>query len=145
MAVRRARYTLIREEPMPEWTMGAMFVGSSFVCHTMEPGLLDVDAPRVAPGFYLLTPHGWEPGTSFKFTKTWALVGQDVSHQPEVSCARCAILIHAGNRDPETRGCILVGMDRHEAGGLIYRSREAMERLRDLIGGREAYLTIMED
>lgn len=148
--MRLPRFTLVREEPEAERTFGRLFMlrsngASEIVCETLEPGDADVKAPRVPPGFYLLEPHGWAPDSVVRFRQTWALVGHDVSHFPEPGVRRSAILFHAGNRDRDTRGCILVGMTRGVVGGEpgVLDSRVAMERLRDLIGGgRPAYLTI---
>lgn len=145
--MRLPRFTLLREPAGDERTFGSLFKGTAFVCHTLEPGDKDTSAPRVDPGFYLLEPHGWAPDAGVRFKQTWALVGRDVAHFPEPGVARSAVLFHAGNRDEDTHGCILVGMDRGVLGGepAVLDSRAAMERLRDLIGGgRAAYLTIVE-
>jgi hypothetical protein len=141
--MRRKRLTLIREPQKPQWTNGVLLVGSTFVCHTMEPGSEDAVSPIIDPGFYLLEPHGWEPETQLKFKRTWALVGQDVSHQPEAGTRRAAILLHAGNVDAQTRGCILVGISRSVSGSCLIESRVALEKLRDIIGNDEAFLTII--
>lgn len=144
--MRLTRLTLLRDKPEAERTMGILLLGTSLVCQTMEPGDADLEAPRVAPGFYILERHGWEPDSGARFSNTWALVGHDVSHFPEPGVRRSAILLHAGNLDEHTRGCILVGMARDRMGDepALLRSRDAMDRLRDLIGTKPAAITIME-
>lgn len=140
------RLTLIREGIEAERTHGTLFIGSSFLAYTMEPGSGDTEHPRVAPGFYLCECHGWEPDSPVRFRQTWALVGHDLSHQPEPGVPRSAILFHAGNVDEHTQGCILVGMHRGMMNGepAVHESRMAMDRMRDLIGHDAFYLTIME-
>jgi hypothetical protein len=80
-----------------------------------------------------------------RFRQTWALVGRDVSHFPEPGVARSAVLLHAGNVDEQTRGCILVGMRRGEINGepAVLDSRAAMDALRDLIGNDPFGLSIV--
>lgn len=136
--------TLLRDRPGPERTMGVLMNGQMILCQTMEPGDADTKAPRVPPGWYRCEPHGWG-SEAVRFRQTWALVGQTVSHLPEPGVPRSAVLIHPGNRDEQTRGCILVGMRRGELGGepAVLDSRVAMDALRDLIGNNPFGLTII--
>ena len=142
---RRKRLLLKREAPGKDRTFGALFIGTNWLCETMEPGDADTSHPRVEPGFYLLEPHGWEPASVMNHKRTWALVGRDVSHQPAAGIARSAVLFHEGNLDENTLGCILVGLTRGTLADepAILRSREAMAKLRDLIGPNMADLVIM--
>lgn len=144
--MKRLRFILRREKAGPDRTFGSLFLGQMWQCETMEPGNDDALEPRVDPGFYLLEPHGWDPGARVRFKRTWALVGKDVTHQPEPGVKRAAILIHAGNRDDETRGCVLVGLSRGMLLGepALLRSRDAMERLRESIGPNLAELIVMD-
>lgn len=145
MAARMKRLTLLRETPQDERTFGVLMHGQLVLCRTMEPGEKDLGAPRVAPGWYRCEPHGWGP-EAVRFRQTWALVGRDVSHFPEPGVPRSAILIHAGNTDEQTLGCILVGMRRGELNGepALLESRVAMEALRNLIGNDPFGLSIIE-
>lgn len=142
------RLVLKRDKPNNEYTYGKLYIGSKLICETMEPGILDVNAPRVKPGFYHCVPHGWEEGTRFKYKKTWALIGQDVSHQPKLGVKRAAILFHSGARDEHTLGCVLTGVSRGTSNGepslVNAYIGEAMDKMRDIIGNRQFYLTIEE-
>lgn len=143
--MRLKRLILIREKPEPDRTFGALYIRDRFICHTLEPGDEDKKAPRVPPGFYHLTPHGWEPNSGVKYRETWALNGANVSHQAEHGVPRSAVLIHSGNVDDDTRGCILPGLGLGVVNGEmgVTQSKAAVETLRDLIGNGQAYLTIM--
>ena len=141
----RKRLILKREAPGKDRTFGSLFIGSNWICDTMEPGDADTDHPRVEPGFYVLDPHGWEPASVLRHKRTWALVGRDVAHQRTDGIARSAVLFHEGNLDEHSLGCILVGLARGTLAGepAILRSRDAMAKLRDLIGPNMAELVIM--
>jgi hypothetical protein len=143
--MRKKRLVLLRQKPEAERTFGTLMWGMSFLAHTLEPGDADVDHPRLPAGFYEAVPHGWD-GESVRFKKTWALVGANVSAQPEPGIPRAAVLIHPMNTDEQTLGCIGVGMRRGEIRGepAILDSRVAMDALRDLIGHDPFYLTIVE-
>lgn len=146
----KLRLTLKRDRIEDERSMGVLFNSKNhaWVAETMEPGDADVKAPRLPPGFYHCVPHGWEPKTNLRFKQTWALVGANVSAQPEYGVPRSAVLFHDGTRDEHTLGCILTGSSRGVSKGepalLENVNGEAMERLRDLIGNNDFYLTIVE-
>ena len=144
--MRLKRLILIREKAEPERTFGALHYGSRFVAFTLEPGDADTAAPRVPAGFYHCTTHGWESNAPVKYRETWALNGSICSAQPESGVPRAAILLHAGNRDDDTRGCIIVGLKRGEIHGEpgVLESKAAMDSVRKLIGHGQFYLTIME-
>ena len=135
------RLVLTRRWFEDERTIGELWCEGEWVAFTMEPGFADVDAPRVAFGFYHLVRHDRD---EYKFRDTWALVGESVSHQPEDGIARSAVLFHKGNWDEDTRGCILLGMTlSHMNGETATRaSGDAMDRLRSFLGSADAYLTI---
>jgi hypothetical protein len=143
--VKLKRLILLREKPEAERTFGSLHWGTRLLCHTLEPGLNDVKAPRVDPGWYLCVPHGWEP-SELRYKETWALVGHGVSHQEEPGIPRCAVLFHHGNLDRNTKGCILVGMRRGVLEGepAVLDSKTAMNELRDLIGHNPFGLSIIE-
>lgn len=134
------RLTLTRDTPQGEHTYGIIEeMDGEPLCVTMEPGTNDRDFPRVPEGFYHLIEHRTENYDSV------ALVGWHVSHMPTPGVDRSAILIHAGNTDNDTRGCILVGVDRGELNGeaAILSSRIALDVLLDIVREADrAYLRI---
>ncbi len=142
------RLLLVRDAPDVEHTYGVLSVGKKIVCQTMEPGTNDVSAPRVPAGFYFCVPHGWEPNSSFRYKRTWALIGEIVSHQPMPGVPRAAVLFHSGARDEHTLGCVLTGVSRglsRGGPGLINSYvGEAMDVMRKIIGESPFFLTIKE-
>lgn len=134
------RLTLTREVPDRERTFGVLERGRDRICWTMEPGTDDRDFPRVPAGFYHLVDH-----PSDRYGTTVALIGDQVAHFYEPGIDRSTILIHAGNRDDHTKGCILVGMNRGKLQGepAVLSSKTALAKVLELIwGADEAYLTI---
>ena len=139
------RLRLIRRWHEHERTIGELYCRDEFLAFTMEPGPTE-DSPRVPPGFYYLDPHGWEPDTSLRFKRTWALVGATVSHQAEIGIPRSAVVFHKGVRDEHTLACPLLGMTITRSRGEVALSDgdEALDRLRDTIEMDLACLTICE-
>jgi len=99
------RLLLTRDLPQAERTFGVLTnqITGDVIAQTLEPGTADRDFPRVPTGFY-----GFERHESVKYGRTVALVGAEVSHYTTPGIDRSAVLIHAGNVDRETRGCIIV-------------------------------------
>lgn len=139
------RFLLTREAPRAEHTFGELAVDDARrerICWTMEPGTNDRDFPRVPTGFYALIPH---VSAQAWIGATFALVGQNVSHYPQPGVDRHAILIHAGNDDDDTKGCIIPGLRRGRLGEehAVLASREAVGILLDRIRSADrAFLTI---
>lgn len=135
------RLTLTRRWYEDERTLGELHIGSEFIAFTMEPGSADTDAPRLPTGFYHMVRHD---GNEFRYKDTWALEGRDVTHQPWPGISRSAVLIHAGNTDEQTKGCIMLGMSIGRLRGetATVASGDALNKLRGILGDAEAYLTI---
>ncbi len=142
------RLMLVRDIPDVEHTYGRLLVGTKTICQTMEPGTNDLDWPRLPAGFYLCEPHGWEPNSTFTYKRTWALIGENVSHQFKYGIPRAAVLFHSGARDEHTRGCVLTGvsrgLSRGEPGLINSYIGEAMDVMSKIIGESPFFLTIKE-
>lgn len=141
------RALVVRDTYDDERTLGQLFYEGKKIGETMEPG--DKDPFRLRAGFYFCTPHGWEEGSPRRFKRTWALIGDDVSHDPEPGIGHSAVLFHSGVRDEHTMGCILVatrrGISKDEPAILDAVQGETMDRLRRAVGGaRQFFLTIKD-
>jgi len=104
-------------------TFGILYDEDVPLCLTLEdPWKNNKKGESCIPvGWYDCVPHN---GTRFK--NTWKL---------ENVPGRSAIVIHAGNTQEDTRGCILVGrkIGSLEDGPAILESRAAMSFLRDYL------------
>lgn len=131
---------ILTRDRQPARTFGTLTIGSTRICDTLEPTEL-----MMKPGFYYCVPHGWEPNSKFFFKETWALIGEDVSHQPEIGVKHAAVLFHAGNWIRDSKACILPGtkglLDDEPA---VLSSGVAMGKMRKILGNRSFFLTIKE-
>ncbi len=124
----------------PMGTFGRLTIGD-FQCFTVERPWLDNQASVscVPEGDYILEPHSTD-----QYPDTYALVGETVSHYPEVRKARSAILFHSGNTMADLKGCIAPGLrlgwvaDRWA----VLDSRAAMKQLRWALQDVSKVLTI---
>jgi Family of unknown function (DUF5675) len=93
-----ATYTLVREPSTPDGTLGEMFdPDGGHLCFTMELPWEnnEPDKSCIPTGTYTCVPHN-----SVAHPGTWELL-----NVPD----RSEILIHTGNTDADSLGCILVG------------------------------------
>lgn len=111
-------------------TIGKLFVydvdgGLTYSCHTLELPWLEnrVRISRIPEGTYMVHSH-----TSPKFGKCFWI--KDVSGRSE-------ILIHKGNYNKDTLGCILVGEGLHDINGDgkddVTSSGSAMAKLLEIL------------
>jgi hypothetical protein len=138
---------LVRHAYLPDVTLGWLAVfGHRFA--TLERPWLPAEGHKggkarvscVPDGTYDLRPHS---GPRFK--NVWALVNSslDVHHYP-AGPGRSAILIHAGNTVYDVVGCIAIGVKHGDFDGkpAVIESRTAIEKLREVLGGRLPCLQI---
>jgi Steigviridae/Suoliviridae L,D-carboxypeptidase/transpeptidase len=84
-------------------TIGLLFVDGKFFCYTLE----DVVRPEGAPKVYGETaiPEGTYP-VNLRYSEHFKRIMPHVDNVPNFS----GILLHWGNKDKDTDGCVLVGL-----------------------------------
>ena len=117
------RVTLKRAAESIEGTFGIMSVAGIPMCVTCEDPWIDnkTNISCIPEGVYKCVPHN-----GAKYKDVWRL---------EYVPGRSAILIHAGNTEDDTHGCILVGLTLGELNGkpAILNSRKALDFLRAIL------------
>ncbi len=113
------KYLVKRDLLTPIWTAGKIFINKEFECFTLEdavrePGVKVPGRTAIPEGRYRLVI---DESARFK---------RMMPHILDVPMFE-GIRIHAGNTAEDTEGCILVGVERHEGGRVITRSREAFD------------------
>lgn len=78
-------------------------IDNSFKCHTVEREWQSnrVSVSCVPEGFYVLEPHN-----GFRHKKTWALIGDTVSHVETSEIPRFACVFHWSSKGSGLQGCI---------------------------------------
>jgi len=131
---------LLRYGSVPgQGTPGKLIV-DDFECVTMEREWAD-NRPFVScipAGHYKLEPH-----ESQKYGKTWAIVGETVSHL-QTDAKRYACLIHSANYAYQLSGCIAPGEAHggHNGHFMVTRSKATLKELLHLLEGGAHTLTI---
>ena len=102
------RIVLQRKELTPTSTIGEMTINGVHECYTLELPVVDgLPGSAIPPGLYSVTVS--ESPKFMKSTDPWVEVMADrIPHLNGIP-GRSNILIHWGNRDTDTDGCILVG------------------------------------
>ena len=107
-------------------TFGVLIYKGQPLCVTVEPEWRNnqIGVSSIPEGIYQVAPHN---GTKYK--NVWKL--KDVPN-------RSAILIHAGNTEDSTQGCIIVGSMFGNLNGkyAVLRSGEALNKLREILPGK---------
>jgi hypothetical protein len=100
-------------------THGQLYLGDTFLCYTEELPWDDnePDHSCIPAGTYNCTPHN-----SYDHPGTW-----QVNNVPN----RTNVLIHTGNTEADTLGCILVGMILSTQG--VYNSVAALAHLHETL------------
>lgn len=139
------RFTIQRDPAEPDRTMGRWVLGSQLWFYTIEPGDADVEFPRISAGTYRARPFEWRANSKAHFPRTWILEGPGVS-LTERAGFRWPILVHWGNVDENTKGCIVIGLARGMLNGepAVLDSVRAVNRLRAIVGPRDFFLDIRE-
>jgi hypothetical protein len=127
---------LLRTELQPTCTIGVLSIDGAFECFTLEDRVRE--GPKIAGETAI--PAG-RYAVKMRWSNRFAMALPHLQDVPGFA----SILIHAGNTDKDTAGCVLVGQQ-HEGDHLL-RSRAALEALLqkiDVDAMQELWLTIRE-
>lgn len=113
------------------YIIGRLYVNGTYFCDTLEPPLTLKEGAGILPNRYPLISY---PSKKFKGIRPCVT---------EVF-ERSGILIHEGNTVADTKGCILVGINRKV--GQVLASRECLNKLLSVLkpawkAGESVYLS----
>lgn len=117
------KLTLKRYQSKEGTTLGRLFVGSTFICYTLEDAIRDEKIKgetAIPPGEYVVTVT-----MSPRFGKLLPLLNNVPKYE--------GVRIHPGNTKRDTEGCILPGDFVSADGQTIYNSRIAFGKVFDAI------------
>lgn len=115
--------TLLRSKTVSGTTTGRLYLGGTFVCHTLEDAIRDVKIKgetAIPAGTYKIAVT-----MSNRFKKPLPLLLNVPNYE--------GIRIHPGNTKEDTEGCILPGTTVSSDGMKVYESRIAFNKLFALI------------
>lgn len=115
--------TLLRYKTVQGTTVGRLYHGPSFICHTLEDAIRDVKIKgetAIPAGTYKIAVT-----MSNRFKKPLPLLLNVPNYE--------GIRIHPGNTKEDTEGCILPGTTVSSDGLKVYNSRIAFDKLFKLI------------
>ena len=140
--------TLKRFKETDDATLGSLHIDDKLQCYTLEDEHRDIKVAgetRIPAGEYSLIDrqHGGFYTRYQERFKPWHAGMIELRDVPDFT----DILIHCGNTDDDTAGCILVGSNYNENNMTIQSSAAAYEQLYkkiypEIISGREVILTI---
>ena len=142
--------TLKRFKETDDATLGSLYIDGEFECYTLEDEHRDIKVAgetRIPAGEYKLKDRRYGGFYErYKRLGPWHAGMIEIENVPGFT----NILIHRGNKDSDTAGCLLVGSDYNENNMTIQSSAAAYERLYkkvypEIIGGKEVILTISKE
>jgi hypothetical protein len=119
------KLTVKREVFQKDFTLGSLWIDGKFFCFTVEDEIREkkvMHETAIPYGKYKL---GWHNSPRFK---------QKLPHVLDVP-GFSYILIHAGNTEKDTSGCLIIGMGRTENG--VSQSRIALAALLKKLEGQK--------
>jgi hypothetical protein len=129
--------TLRRFNGSKETTLGLLYVGGAFQCFTLEDQYQTKKVygeTRIPAGTYEIKLRR-EGGKHARYNSKFSNIHRGMLHITNVE-GFSKVLIHIGNRDDDTAGCVLVGDVAHNNvadEGMITSSRIAYLRLYPLV------------
>lgn len=135
-----------RYKSTPNATLGKLFIDGVFECYTLEDEFRAVKVrgeTRIPTGKYKLALRT-EGETHLKYAQRFPDIHRGMLHVTNVPGFQW-ILIHIGNTEKDTEGCLLVGADRDEQKMTIGRSsvayRKMYPKVADAVTKGEVYIT----
>jgi len=122
--------TVNRYKSTPTATLGRLFIDGVFECYTLEDEFRAVKVrgeTRIPAGTYKLALRT-EGTTHFQYAKRFPDIHKGMLHVTGVPGFQW-ILIHIGNTEKDTDGCLLVGEERDEDKMTILRSTIAYRKM----------------
>lgn len=131
---------LHRIAKLPTYTIGHLYNGKEYLCDTLEDTWRDLNKVKKVKG------HTAIPESRYRIIMAYSQrFGKEMPLLCEVP-QFTGILIHAGNTDEDTEGCILVGENKVK--GKVVNSRYHAQIVSELINnaienGEKVYITII--
>jgi len=119
-----------RYKSTPTATLGKLFIDGVFECYTLEDEFRAVKVKgetRIPAGTYKLSLRR-EGTTHFQYAKRFPDIHKGMLHVLNVPGFQW-ILIHIGNTEKDTEGCLLVGEERDENKMTLLRSTVAYRKM----------------
>lgn len=119
------KLTLIRKWPKADYCVGQLFIDGTYFCDTLEDAVRDLSKEPKVPGKTAI------PAGTYKVI--WTESPKFKRYLPRLVDVPnfTGILIHPGNSNADTEGCILVG--KNTAPGRLTQSRTYSDRLNAFI------------
>ena len=117
------------------FTIGEFFIDNKKMCYTLEDEYRKIKVPgetRIPSGIYeveLYTQGTMHPDYLKHYGAAFHKGMLHIKNVPGFD----GVLIHVGNTDIDTRGCLLLGMQEDEKNGKIISSRAAYEKAYPII------------
>jgi hypothetical protein len=124
------KLTLKRDPGQPEFTTGRLFVNDVFECFSIEDQQQAVKVmheTRIPEGTYNISLRTFG-GHHERYKKKFPELHRGMLWLQNVPGFQ-AILIHIGNIDDDSSGCILTGTQVDKEKGILYKSTEAYLKL----------------
>lgn len=131
--------TLTRDKFVLYGILGKLSDGSGFECETLEHAYQAPSAgtpvflPKLASGTYKVVRHA----PNRLHYETFMVLGVP----PFLGAPVDGILIHRGNVNGDSEGCILVGLERGT--GCIMESEKAFDKLKALLDGQDSFTLVV--
>ena len=121
---------VIRYCSREDWTLGMLMEDRTFLCYTLEDEHREekvMHETRVPAGRYRITLRT-EGGTHARYIKKYPDMHKGMLWVRDVPNFKW-ILIHTGNTDEHTSGCLLTGLTSDSSKGFIGRSVDAYKAI----------------